>query len=262
MADRRNNRYPLDNFSRLKQNHTPSEWKAKVRVFMISPGSLRTLIEARIPSAFATHKRTDTKTILTNISEIDSLTGGVPMGAMTEVCGSGKTSVLVSLLARASHEHYCALVDACDAYDPVTAEATGTNLSRLLWVRCGKTKQKLRPLEQAFKVTDMLLQSGGFGLIVVDLSDIAEKVVRSVPISSWFRFSRVVENQQTALVFVERQPQATSYAGLVLKLAAAPATFSGQLLTSFTLNAEVIRTREKKGVQSVTPDFSVKAQWA
>ena len=184
------------------------------------------------------------------------------MSAITEVCGSGKTSVLVSLLAHASREHYCALVDASDAFDLVTAEAAGTDLSRLLWVRCGKTKQKLRPLEQAFKVTDMLLQSGGFSLIVVDLSDIAERVVRNVPISSWFRFSRVVENQQTALVFVEQQAHATSCARLVLKLAASPATFSGKVLTNFTLNADVIRTRERKGAQSVTPDFSVKAQWA
>lgn len=184
------------------------------------------------------------------------------MSALTEICGVGKTSVFVSLLARASHEYYCALIDARDSFDPTTAEAAGADLSRLLWVRCGKTKQKLRPLEQAFKVTDMLLQSGGFGLIVVDLSDIAEKVVRKVPISSWFRFSRVVENQQTALVFVEQQAHATSCAGLVLKLTAAPAMFSGKLLTNVPLSADVIRTREKKGVRSVTPDFSVNAQWA
>jgi hypothetical protein len=229
---------------------------------MISACSLRTLIEARIPSAFATHKRADAKTILTSILEVDSLTGGVPMGALTEICGVGKTSVLVSLLAHASHERYCALVDANDAFDPVTAEAAGTDLSRLLWVRCGKTKQKLRPLEQAFKVTDMLLQSSGFGLIVVDLSDISEKIVRNVPMSTWFRFGRVVEKQDTALVFIEQQAHATSCAGQVLKLTARPATFSGRLLTGFTLSADVIRNGEKKGVQSVTPGFSIKAQWA
>jgi hypothetical protein len=183
------------------------------------------------------------------------------MHALTEIYGRGKTSVLVSLLARASHEHYCALVDAKDAFDPVAAEAAGADFSRLLWVRCGKTKQKLRPLEQAFKVTDMLLQSSGFGLIVVDLSDIAEKIVHNVPSSSWFRFSRIVENQPTALVFVAQQPHATSCAGLVLKLTAGPATFSGKLLTNFTLNVDVLRTREKKGVQSAS-DFSIKAQWA
>jgi hypothetical protein len=135
-------------------------------------------------------------------------------------------------------------------------------LSRLLWVRCGTTRQKLPPLEQAFKAADMLLQSGGFGLIVVDLSDIAEKVVHKVPPSSWFRFSRVVENRATALVFLAERPHATSCAGMVVQLKAARATFSGKLFTNFTLNAGVIRTREKKGVQSATQDFLMKAQWA
>lgn len=229
---------------------------------MISALALRAQIETRFPSAFATCRRPPLQTILTGIPQVDALTGGIPLHALTEICGAGKTSVLISLLARASHEHYCALVDARDAFDPATAEAAGCDLSRLLWVRCGKTKQKLRPLEQAFKVTDMLLQSSGFGLIIVDLSDIAEKIVHKVPSSSWFRFSRVVENQATALVFLEQQPHATSCAGMVLKLTAAPATFSGNLLTNFTLNADVLRAREKKGVQSVTPDFSMKAQWA
>ena len=229
---------------------------------MMSALSLRAQIETRFPSAFATYKRPELQTILTGIPQIDDLTRGVPLHALTEICGRGKTSVLVSLLARASHEHYCALVDARDAFDPAAAEAAGADFSHLLWVRCGKTKQKLRPLEQAFKVTDMLLQSSGFGLIVVDLSDIAEKIVHNVPPSSWFRFSRVVENQPTALVFVSQQPHATSCAGMVLKVAAGPATFSAKLLTNFNLNADVLRTREKKGVQSATSDFSVKAQWA
>lgn len=149
------------------------------------------------------------------------------MHAMTEICGVGKTSVLVSLLARASREHYCALVDARDSFDLITAGAAGVDLSRLLWVRCGTIKQQLRPLEQAFKVADMLLQSSGFGLIIVDLSDIAEKFIRNIPLSSWFRFSRAVENQSTALVFVARQPHATSCAGMVLQLASGQATFSG-----------------------------------
>lgn len=229
---------------------------------MTSAHSLRAQIETRFPSAFATYKRPALRTILTGIPEVDSLTGGVPMNDLTEIYGTGKTSLLISLLARASQEHYCALVDAKDAFNPAAAEATGANLSRLLWVRCGKTKQKLRPMEQAFKVTDMLLQSSGFGLIVVDLSDIAEKIVHKVPCSSWFRFSGVARNQPTALVFIEQRPHATSCAGMVLKISAAPVTFSGTLLTNFTLNADVVRTREKKGVQSATSDFSIKAQWA
>ncbi|MBS1852819.1 MAG: hypothetical protein JST79_18090 [Acidobacteria bacterium] len=229
---------------------------------MTSLLALRAQIESRFPSVFATYRRPEGRTILTGIPQVDDLTGGVPMHALTEICGTGKTSVLLSLLARASHDHYCALVDARDAFDPATAEAAGTDLSRVLWVRCGKTRQKLRPLEQAFKAADMLLQSGGFGLIVVDLSDIAEKVVNKVPPSSWFRFSRVAENQATALVFLAQRPHATSCAGMVVQLKAAAATFSGKLLTNFTVNAELIRTREKKGVQSASQDFLMKAQWA
>src|ERR1700677_1197795 len=228
---------------------------------LMSSCSLRTLIETRIPSAFATYIPPKLRTILTGISEIDSMSGGVPVSGLTEICGMGKTSVLVSLLAHASHEHYCALVDATDTLDTVAAEAAGTDFSRLLWVRCGKTKQKLRPLEQAFKVADMLLQSSGFGLIAVDLGGLAEKLIRNVPISTWFRFSRVVENKPTLLVFFEQPPYATSCADLVLRLTSAPAVFSGQILTNFNFKAETIRTREKKTVQPVR-DFSIKAQWA
>jgi recA bacterial DNA recombination protein len=229
---------------------------------------LRAQIEQQIPKAFSIHPRSERGSVPTGITSLDAMTaGGVPLHSLTEICGSsiafsGKASVMVSLLAQASRDRFCALVDASDAFHPETGQAAGINFARLLWVRCGKTKQKLRPLEQAFKVTDMLLQSSGFGLIVVDLSDIPEKVVRDVPISSWFRFSRVVESQPTALVFIEQHPHATSCAGLVLKLCAARATFTGKLLTGFTVNADVIRTRERKSVRSSPSDFSIKAQWA
>jgi recombination protein RecA len=227
---------------------------------------LRSQIEARLPSAFAIYRRPALGAIPTGISQIDAINGGIPIGALTEICGSswassGKTSVLASLLVNASQYHFCALVDANDVFDPTTADKTGMNLSRLLWVRCGKSQSRLKPLEQAFKVTDMLLQNGGFGLIVVDLGSITERIVRNVPLSSWFRFSRVVEKQATALVFVEQQPHATSCAGLVLRMTTDPATFSGKLITKFNLKAEVMRTREKKPTQSVS-DFPLKTLWA
>jgi recombination protein RecA len=129
-------------------------------------------------------------------------------------------------------------------------------------VRCGKGRQKTPPLEQAFKATDMLLQSGGFGLIVMDLSGVPERVVRRAPLSSWFRFSRVVEKQNTALVVVEQRPHAASCAGLVLEFRTKPAVWLGRLLTQFHVRAEVLRAREKKPAQSERPDFSLKSQWA
>jgi len=133
----------------------------------------------------------------------------------------------------------------------------------LLWVRCGKSKVRLRPLEQAFKVTDILLQSAGFGLIAVDLSGIGERIVRKVPLSTWFRFSRVIERQPAALVFLEQEPHATSCAGLVLRVEVEPAVFSGKLLTGFDLKVEVVRAgAARKPVRSVRSEVTLKTQWA
>jgi len=116
-----------------------------------------------------------------------------------------------------AQEHFCALVDAGDYFDPVSAEDAGIDLKRLLWVRCRKTG-RLKPLEQAFKAADILVQNGGFGLIAVDLTAIESRYLRKVPLTTWFRFARVVERMPTALVFMTNYPAAQSCAGLTLHM--------------------------------------------
>jgi hypothetical protein len=75
------------------------------------------------------------------IDAVDALTGGVPLGCLTEICGptsSGRTSVLMSLLAECMRrDALCALIDASDVFDPHSAAAAGVELEKLLWVRCG-----------------------------------------------------------------------------------------------------------------------------
>jgi len=232
---------------------------------------IQSQIEEKLPSAFTVYRRQERGSIPTGIAQIDEAVQGVPLHALTEICGSnlassGKTSVLISLLARASHDHFCALVDAGDSFDPTSGQAAGIYLPRLLWVRCGKSRVKLPPLEQAFKVADILLQSGGFGLIAVSLSGIPERVVRKVPLSSWFRFSRVIEKFPAALVFVGEEPHATSCAGLVLHVGSDPTAFSGNLMTQLMLKVEVVRGRDKKPVCSEKfmeeTGLSLRTQWA
>jgi recombination protein RecA len=228
---------------------------------------LRAQIEEKLPTAFQVYRRTEQGNIPTGIAAIDGAVKGIPLHALSEICGSGlgssgKTSVLISLLAQASRQHFCALVDAGDSFDPASGEAAGIYFPRFLWVRCGKSRVKLPPLEQAFKVADILLQSGGFGLIAVDISAIPERVVRKVPLSSWFRFSRVIEKQAAALVFVEQEPHAASCAGLVLRIAAGAPVISGKLVTEVNLKIEVARGREKKPASSERSAFSLKTQWA
>ena len=52
-------------------------------------------------------------------------------------------------------------------------------------------------LEQVLKVTDLLLQSNGFGMIALDLGDIPTSSARRIPMASWFRFRRAVEHTPT-----------------------------------------------------------------
>ena len=68
------------------------------------------------------------------------------------------------------------------------------------------------------KATDLILQSGGFGLIVLDLAGIAEKFVRRIPLASWFRFQRAVEHTRSALLVVSETPCAQTCATLAVKM--------------------------------------------
>ena len=67
------------------------------------------------------------------------LAGGLPRGQVSEVVGpasSGRTSVAWAALAAASRRgESIALIDTFDRFDPPTAQASGIDLSKLLWVR-------------------------------------------------------------------------------------------------------------------------------
>ena len=279
--------------------------------------------------------------VSSGIPQLDSLTGGLARGCLTEICGtasSGKTSVLLFALARATQRgEVCALVDSSDAFDPASAAAAGMEMSRLLWVRCGE-KYSLRKnrdkdhaigrqtsrakigvsyqgmpsgkpqvaengfgfsrwksqLGQMLKVTDLLLQSNGFGMIALDLGDVPAPSARRIPLASWFRFRRAVEHTPTVLLVLEQQPIAGSCSSVLVKvsgtrpeisgkkLAAGSSQLSGnplmhtelphselphsKLLDQFEITAELLRSRlgrklERKPVQS-TASFKSRAAWA
>jgi len=174
------------------------------------------------------------------VAALDALTGGLPRGALSEIAGptsSGRTSVMLRALAAAiRRQEVCALVDASNSFDPASAIMAGVNLEQLLWVRCNcptrdtksqSRKEGLRAhtgfaysgaLEQVLKVTDLLLQSGGFGMVVLDLGDVPADSARRVPLTSWFRFRRAVEPTATVLLVIEQESCARTCASLVLQL--------------------------------------------
>ena len=68
------------------------------------------------------------------------------------------------------------------------------------------------------KVTDLLVQGSGFGMVVLDLGDIPAESTRRIPLTSWFRFRRAVEATATVLLILEEEPSARSCASLVVQL--------------------------------------------
>src|SRR6266849_3119492 len=189
--------------------------------------TLRSKIESdlrgRVASPFAYRDRNAFELVSTGVPEMDALMGGLPRGAITEICGaacSGRTSLLLSALAsRTAQGEVCALVDARDSFDPLTADAAGIALGKLLWVRC-------QNIEQALRATDLLIQAGGFGMVAVDLSDVPTRTVRQVPLNAWFRFRRAVEDTPTILLLLEQESHAKTCASLVVRLEAGEARWT------------------------------------
>jgi recombination protein RecA len=181
----------------------------------------------------------------------------LPRGCLTEVCGpasSGRTSVMLAALAQATRRaEVCALVDAGDAFDPASAAAAGVALERLLWVRCGGQT------EPALKATDLLVQGGGFGLVVMDLADMPEISARRISMTSWFRLRRAVEHTPTVLLVVGQQPHARTCASLVLEMRREQAAWSGAPGCSQLLRGMRVRLERRKPVLARTTAFE--ARW-
>lgn len=75
-------------------------------------------------------------------------------------------------------------------------------------------------LEQAVKAVDLLVQAGGFGVMVLDLGSIAPQMTHKIPFATWFRWRVALERTRTSLVVLSQAGCAGSSAELVLRVAA------------------------------------------
>jgi hypothetical protein len=199
----------------------------------------------------------DPDLVPTGIPDIDAATGGLPRGALTEIVGpasSGRTSLLHSIMARAAaRDEVCALVDAEDAFSPHDAAISGANLHRLLWVRCAHNA------EHALKATDLLIQGGGFGLVILDLGDTPPASARRISLTSWFRLRRAVEHTPTVFIALARQPNARTCASLVIECSRAKSEWSGARGVSRLLRTGEFRALSTYRRKQCTPVFTATA---
>jgi recombination protein RecA len=303
---------------------------------------IETSLAHRIPSALTPVQRIIRPVVATGIQTLDQmLEGGLPVGAITEIVGpecSGRTALVFSFLACITRAaKVCAWIDVSDALCPESAAASGVDLDRMLWVRCGVATQKsarqnpkdmfhlpgkylipspilkglhgggfgphprgegkglpdalhnffqnetkppahavshtktmaekpalashpadcsqkqtarvstAKPwprIEQALRVTDLLLQTGGFSAIVLDMASLAPELALRVPLATWFRYRAAAEHSQTSLLLLTQRACAKSSAGLVLQMQAAqPLQEEATVFTGVQHGVEVTRER-------------------
>lgn len=162
------------------------------------------------------------------VPEIDVvLEGGFPRATLSEITGSpssNRTALTVSILARAFEAGECgAWIDGNGSFDPESAAEAGLELNRLLWINCRGNP------EHALKATDLLLHAGGFGLIVFDVGDVAENVLRRLSMASWFRLRLAAEQTGTALITLTPSPQTRSCSAVCIELKRTKSIWRGRL---------------------------------
>lgn len=358
---------------------------------MPAAAQLRVQIEntlaARIPSALTPQTRRERPVLPTGIAVLDELlAGGLPVGAITEITGplcAGRTTCILAFLASVMNAgQVCAWVDASDAFDPESAAASGVDLNRLLWVRCGEEQtapiaakaagaaepsliscaepipsggsphprsearglpqaleaflhktpyrdksigtpsapnrplvqsspsrkeqvafdrlparrgelivqhhsasieprcaesQRREPparkdfptiatldpqsnerpkfsrprfskpdrwqrLDQALRATDLLMQAGGFGAVVLDLGSIPPQNANRIPLATWFRYRAAADRTRTSFLLLTRHPCAQSSAEVLLRTSVSMPE-AGMVMGRVPFTVELVRQR-------------------
>jgi len=71
---------------------------------------------------------------------------------------------------------------------------------------------------QALRVADLILQGGGFSVLVFDMSGVAPEHASRVPLATWFRYRAAAEQTQASILLLTQHPCAKSSAELLLRL--------------------------------------------
>jgi hypothetical protein len=187
------------------------------------------------------------------------LGGGLPRGQMSECVGprsSGRATLMCAALSAATGRgELTALVDPLDTFDPGSAASCGVALDRLLWLRgegappgawppreAGPSE---RHLDRALKAVNLVLQAGGFDLVVLDLAEVPPDAIRRLPFTTWFRLQRVVEGSRTVCLLIGPAPIARSAGGVSIQLAPSrQGVWHPQLFLGLDIQARIVRARD------------------
>jgi hypothetical protein len=182
------------------------------------------------------------------LAPLDALIdGGIPRGRISEItgrAGSGKTSIAASFAAFATRRgEVAAWLDASGAFDPQSMAAAGVELARMLWASMKTTKTTTTASRMAratlpyarfaagplarhqsaiVKAAELVLEAGGFGLVVVDFGE----APRALAHASALRIARAAERSGAAVIAIAPWRMCGTFAALSLAACRAETSFS------------------------------------
>ncbi len=192
------------------------------------------------------------------IAPIDALIGGgIARGRISEIIGRpgcGRTSIAASFVASATRRgEVAAWLDSSGAFDPMSIAAAGADLSRILWASFEDAPRPPRTLTSdgaaapppprrsspLLRAAELVLEAGGFGLVVVDFGGARYPL----PQSAALRLARAAERCGAALIAIASRRMCGTFAAMSLVLrrtdtrfsrgrAGAPALFDGLRITA------------------------------
>ena len=197
----------------------------------------------------------------------DLLDGGIPRGRISEItgrAGSGKTSLAASFATSATHRgEIAAWLDGSGAFDPESMAAAGVELRRILWAKmiCASITTTMttiriprfaasplaRPQSAIVKAAELVLEAGGFGLVVIDFGE----APRALAYASSLRIARAAERSGAAVIALAPWRMCGTFAALSLAASRAETSFSqlapGAPVTFDGLTVEAMVARNKMG---------------
>jgi len=180
------------------------------------------------------------------LAPLDALIdGGIPRGRISEItgrAGSGKTSIAASFAAFATRMgEVAAWLDASGAFDPESMAAAGVELRRMLWASMETTTTTASRMARAtlpyarfavgplarhqsaiVKAAELVLEAGGFGLVVVDFGE----APRALAHASALRIARAAERSGAAVIAIAPWRMCGTFAALSLAASRAGTSFS------------------------------------
>jgi hypothetical protein len=109
-------------------------------------------------------------------------------------------------------------------------------------------------LDQALRVTDLVLQAGGFSAVVLDLGSLTLEFASRVPLATWFRYRAAAEKTQACILLLAQYGCAKSSAELSLRLEPGDALRDeATVFTGMAHSVEVVRRRFTCAAENVVP---------